>query len=56
MSTEAYIPRKTIDELSASHQEGSRHAAMIKIAMSLIGNGLPDEAVFATLRSKFPPE
>jgi len=48
-----YIPAKTIEELSASHPTGTRHAAMIKIAVPLIGNGVAPEAVFAQLRATF---
>lgn len=51
---ETYIPAKTVAELSAPHPPGTRHAAMFKIAFPLLGNGLPKEAVFATLRQKFP--
>lgn len=48
-----FIPRKTIEELQSSHPEGSRHAAIIKIAYSLVGNQLPRDAVFATIRPQF---
>ena len=48
-----FIPQRTKDELAASHGEGTRHAAIIKIAMSLLGNGLPPQAVFATIRPQF---
>jgi len=51
-----YIPQKTLDELHSSHPEGTRHAAMIKIAMALLGNGFSDQAVFAELRAKFDAE
>lgn len=42
--------------MHAPHPEGTRHAAMIKIAFSLLGNGMAKQAVFAQLRSQFPPE
>jgi len=54
MADEPYIPRKTLDELNASHPTGTRHEAMKKIAISLIGNGLSEQAVFSELRTKFP--
>ncbi|MEI8376452.1 MAG: DnaB-like helicase C-terminal domain-containing protein, partial [Planctomycetota bacterium] len=54
--TECYIPKATADKIAESQPVGSRHAAAIQIAYSLLGNGLPDAAVFATLREKFPPE
>lgn len=53
---EPYIPARTVEKLQTEFTPGSRHAAAVQIAMSLIGNGLPDAAVFATLRAKFPPE
>lgn len=56
MSDIPYVPQKTRDELAASHPEGTRHAAMIKIAMALLGNNFSEAAVFAELRSKFPAE
>jgi KaiC/GvpD/RAD55 family RecA-like ATPase len=40
--------------LLADHPEGTRHHAKIKIALPLLGDGLPAEAVVATLREKFP--
>ena len=51
-----FIPRKTLDELATSHPEGTRHEAIIKIAMSLVGNRLPVDAVFATIRPQFSAE
>lgn len=56
MENNPYIPPRTADKLATEFGPGSRHAAAVDIAMSLIGNGLPDAAVFATLRSKFPAE
>lgn len=49
-----YIPQATLDKLSTSHPEGTRHQAKIEIALPLLGNGLPASAVVATLREKFP--
>lgn len=48
-----YIPPKTMEMLLAEHPEGTRHAAKLKIAMSLLGNGLSVTAVCAELRAKF---
>jgi len=56
MNAEPYIPAATVEKINGDHPVGSRHAAAIKIAMSLLGNGLPRDAVFSTLRAKFPPE
>jgi hypothetical protein len=56
MTDAPYIPQKTLDDLNAVHPEGSRHAAIQRIAMSLLGNGFAPEAIFAQIRAKFPPE
>lgn len=56
MGADVYIPPKTQAELHAPHPEGTRHAAITKIAMSLLGNGMLPDAVFAQLRGSFPPE
>lgn len=50
------IPPKTAEKLATVFPEGTRHKAAMDIAMPLIGNGLPDSAVFATLREKFPAD
>jgi len=52
--SEIFIPAKTLEELSAPHGKGERHAAMLKIALPLIGNGMTAQAVFDILRGKFP--
>jgi len=49
-----YIPQATTDKLAQDHPEGTRHQAKIDIALPLLGNGLPESAVEATLREKFP--
>lgn len=49
----AYIPQKTLNELNSVHPVGTRHRALIDIALPLIGNGLSDQIVFAMLREKF---
>lgn len=54
MSDAPFIPPKTRDKLAAFHPEGTRHIAKIELALSLIGNGIPPEAVAETLRQKFP--
>lgn len=51
-----FIPPKTAELLSEVQTPGNRHDAALKIAMSLIGNGLTPDAVFAQLRAKFDPE
>lgn len=53
---EFYIPQKTMEELNATHPPGTRHEAIIKIAMSLLGNGLTEDAVFAQIRASFDDE
>lgn len=54
MDPDIFIPRKTIEEMNAAHPPGTRHDAMFKIAIPLLGNGMADEAVFAQLRATFP--
>lgn len=54
--SELYIPRKTLDEIAASHPEGTRHQAMIRVAMSMLGNHASEAAVFALLRATFDAE
>jgi len=48
-----YIPAKTVEKLNSSHPKGTRHKAIKDIAISLLGNGFSDQAVFAQLRSQF---
>jgi len=48
-----YIPQATAEKLATPIQKGGRHKAAMDIAFSLIGNGMPEVAVFATLRAKF---
>lgn len=50
------IPAKTAEKLNGDHPEGTRHQAAMQIAVPLIGNGMPANAVFLTLRDKFPPD
>lgn len=54
MNDAPYIPQKTMSEMQSSHPPGSRHAAMFKIAIPLIGNGMSPAAVHAQLRATFP--
>lgn len=51
--SDTFIPSKTVEKLSATHPKGTRHKAMLDIAISLIGNGMAETAVFAQLRSQF---
>lgn len=53
--SEVFIPAATAAKLAEFHPVGTRHHAAMSIAISLVGNGLPPAAVFATLREKFPP-
>lgn len=53
---EIYIPAATAAKLNGHHPEGTRHQALKDIAIPLIGNGLSPNAVFQTLRDKFPPD
>jgi len=54
MNGETYIPAATAEKLNTEFPKGTRHQAKIDIAMSLLGNGMPETAVFAVLRSQFP--
>ena len=49
-----FIPPATREKLLNPAQKGGRHKQMIAIALSLLGNGLYPEAVFAQLRQMFP--
>lgn len=51
-----YIPKKTAEEMGAPEAPGGRHAQMIRIALSLLGNGMTDEAIFAQLRATYPED
>jgi hypothetical protein len=48
-----YIPRRTREELQAPAPPGGRHNQMVRVAVSLIGQGITPEAVFAQLRSNY---
>lgn len=48
------LPPRTIQKLASDHPEGTRHQAKLEIALELLGNGIPQNAVFQTLREKFP--
>lgn len=48
------IPRATQEKLATDHPDGTKHKAKIDIALPLLGEGLPAEAVVMTLREKFP--
>lgn len=50
---DTFIPKKTVEKLSSTHPKGTRHKAVMDIAISLIGNGISEAAVFAQLRSQF---
>jgi hypothetical protein len=50
---EPFIPPRTRAELVSPAPRGQRHEQMKKIALSLIGNGLTPESVFAQLRSMY---
>ncbi len=49
-----FIPQRTRAEIASPAPTGLRHHQARKIAVSLIGNGLAPEAVFAQLRSTYP--
>jgi hypothetical protein len=48
--TDPYIPRRTREEMQNPAPPGHRHHQALKIAVSLIGQGLSPHAVFAHLR------
>lgn len=50
---EAYIPQKTLEKIQTPVQKGERHKVAMEIAIPMVGNGVPDNVIFATLRSKF---
>lgn len=50
------IPPATADKLTTEFLPGTRHKAAIDIALPLLGNGMPESTVTATLRSKFPKD
>lgn len=54
--SEVFIPPKTLAEMNGHHAPGERHAALFKIAIPLIGNGLSPESVFIELRNRFDAE
>lgn len=56
MNGAPYIPPKTADEMAAAHPAGTRHAALFRIAIPLLGNGMTKGAVFEQLRSTFDAE
>jgi KaiC/GvpD/RAD55 family RecA-like ATPase len=51
-----FIPPATAKKLAEPVPKGHRHEAALKIAISLVGNGLSPTAVFQTLRDKFDPD
>lgn len=48
------LPPGTKRALAEDYAPGSRHEAKVKLGLQLLGEGLPGEAVVATLREKFP--
>jgi hypothetical protein len=51
-----FIPRRTRAEIQNPAPPGQRHRQAIRIALSLIGQGLSPEAVFMELRGKYPED
>lgn len=56
MADAPYIPAATADKLNGEFPKGTRHKAALEIAIPLIGNGLSPNAVYQTLRDKFPTD
>ena len=52
-SEEPYIPRRTRNEIQEPAPVGQRHEQARRIALSLIGQGITPEAVFAQLRGMY---
>jgi hypothetical protein len=48
------LPPGTQSKLAASFPEGTRHQAKVELAMEMLGNGIPQPTVEATLIAKFP--
>ena len=51
-----YIPAKTAERLNGHAPKGTRHSEAMSIALPLLGNGLSPQAVWQTLRDKFPED
>ncbi len=50
------IPQATLDRLNAPQTEGSRHANILAISLTLVGDGVPDQEIYQLLRNHYPPE
>lgn len=48
-----YIPDRTRQELAAPAPVGQRHAQIVKVVSSFVGQGLSGDAIFAELRHKY---
>jgi hypothetical protein len=48
------LPAGTVAKLEASHPEGTRHQAKLELAMEMLGNGVSEATVEATLTTTFP--
>jgi len=53
MNPAPYIPFKTRQEIASPAPVGSRHAQIVKVVASLVGQGLSADAVFAQVRGMF---
>lgn len=50
---DTFIPPATREKLDTVYPVGTRHKVALDLAISLLGNGISSQAVFAQLRSKF---
>ena len=48
------LPPGTQAKLASEWPEGTRHQAKVELAMEMLGNGIPEPTVEATLSAKFP--
>jgi len=48
------LPPGTIAKLQASFPEGTKHQAKLELALEMLGNGIDEATVEATLTTKFP--
>lgn len=53
---EPFLSPRTAQKLSEDHPVGSRHAAILEIALDMVGNGWSESAIFAKIRNAFPAE
>ena len=49
------LPAKLQDRIeNPTTEEGQRHAEMISVVLQMVGNGVPDDEIFRTMRGNYP--